>query len=186
MLCTMVITSAQAYSLESYRLMDDLTYIPYEGFSSSSIRQFNDALYTWNKELPNGPKMKRSTETHNSTPEFIEKDGKNYIYRLPEFDSNSPYVARNRVSKKFMGFGKHSRVEESDINFDVNYKFANSGKPGYYDVQSVFLHEAGHTLGLDHSSSSDAVMYEKATLGGEKRILTMDDKRGLEKAYNKK
>lgn len=184
MLCTIVVTSAQAYSLNNWRLVDDLKYVPYEGFSSSSISQFNDALYTWNKELPNGPQMRRSTKTHNSTPHFIEEDGKNYIYRLPEFDSNSPYVATNRVLTESMGFGKPKRVVESDINFDVNKKFANSGKPGYYDVQSIFLHEAGHTLGLDHSSSSDAVMYKEATLGGEKRILTIDDRRGLEKAYS--
>lgn len=181
----MFITNAQAYGLEKYRLKENLTYIPYSGFSSASIEQFNDALYTWNKELPDGPKMKRSTKTHDSSPEVIEKDGKNFIYRLPEFDSNSNYVAANRIVSKSDGLGKTKRVVESDINFDVNKKFANSGKTGCYDVQTVFLHEAGHTLGLkDIKSPTKAVMYYKATTGKERRSLSADDKNGLSDAYD--
>jgi len=41
------------------------------------------------------------------------------------------------------------------------------------DLDTVALHEAGHTLGLDHSDDASSVMY--AFYGGALRTLTDDD-----------
>lgn len=177
-------TTAQAYRLFDYRLKSSLVYVPYSGFAELTRQQFNDALYVWNCELPNGITMTRSVSTHNSAPDVIPQDGRNYIYRLPELDANNSYIAQNRVIDDGKWLGTPA-VVESDINFNVNKKFANSAKAGCYDVQTVFLHETGHTLGLDDISSPKlAVMYKAGQTGMERRSLHSDDRNGLAEAYD--
>jgi hypothetical protein len=50
-----------------------------------------------------------------------------------------------------------------------------------YDIESVALHEFGHTLGLDHSTVYQAVMYAYYT--GVKQTLSSDDSAGLAAVY---
>ncbi len=51
---------------------------------------------------------------------------------------------------------------------------------GTVDLQNIITHEAGHFLGLGHSSLTNACMYGKAKLGEtSKRFLARDDEDGL-------
>jgi hypothetical protein len=55
-----------------------------------------------------------------------------------------------------------------------------------YDVQNTVTHEAGHTLGLDHSTDTTATMYAFAPIGEtRKRILYADDLDGICAIYPK-
>lgn len=74
-------------------------------------------------------------------------------------------------------------VLESDINFNMCHKFANVAVSDHYDVFSVFLHESGHTVGLEHSQYGIAVMWYEAPLGYTKRGLTFDERNGLARIY---
>ncbi len=62
------------------------------------------------------------------------------------------------------------------MNVDANWKVSND-----YDIMTVALHEMGHSLGLDHSTISQAVM--NATYTGMKQSLTSDDVSGMRSVY---
>jgi hypothetical protein len=74
---------------------------------------------------------------------------------------------------------------------DNNYSIAgdvtfNTGQPfnigSTYDLFSVAVHEMGHALGMDHSSSSTAVMY--ATYTSTRTGLSSDDIAGIRSIYS--
>jgi uncharacterized protein (TIGR03382 family) len=55
-----------------------------------------------------------------------------------------------------------------------------------YDVQNTVTHEAGHTMGLGHSTDPNATMYAFAPNGDtSKRILHPDDVKGICEIYPK-
>ena len=70
-----------------------------------------------------------------------------------------------------------------DADVEVNgegFVFSTSVPTQVMDIHNTMAHEAGHTLGLDHSSSRDATMWEDADSGEtKKRDLTQDDIDGL-------
>lgn len=68
---------------------------------------------------------------------------------------------------------------DADIQFNnVGFQWSLDGRRGTVDTQSIAVHEEGHFLGLNHSSSFSAVMYA-AYPGGIKRTLTSDDINGV-------
>jgi len=68
-----------------------------------------------------------------------------------------------------------------DLHFDDAETWTRNLPPTGVDLDTVALHEAGHTLGLDHSSDTSAVMY--AFYGGARRTLTNDDIAGIRSVY---
>ncbi|KAK1387317.1 Metalloendoproteinase 1 [Heracleum sosnowskyi] len=54
---------------------------------------------------------------------------------------------------------------------------------GYYDLETVALHEIGHLIGLGHSSIEDAIMYPSIPSGVVKDLHD-DDVRGIKALYN--
>jgi hypothetical protein len=65
---------------------------------------------------------------------------------------------------------------------DIRLNSAAGFGAGGYDLYTVLLHEAGHALGLDHSSSATAVMYP--SYNGVKKALTSDDVSGIRNLYS--
>jgi Matrixin len=59
-------------------------------------------------------------------------------------------------------------VMNSGITWNIN---------STYDLQTVAIHEIGHALGLDHSTLTNAVMYE--FYNGAKQNLSSDDVAGI-------
>ncbi|WP_435010524.1 matrixin family metalloprotease [Tundrisphaera lichenicola] len=67
-----------------------------------------------------------------------------------------------------------------DIFFNTSQSWQINGKT--YDLMSVALHEFGHSLGLDHSRTTSAVMWPSYT--GAKQVLNTDDINGIRSIYN--
>ena len=74
---------------------------------------------------------------------------------------------------------------ESDQRYNQNTTFSNVGASGAYDYQSVATHESGHTIGLGHANSSDALTMYYAIGAGETkaRSLAKGDVMGMRARY---
>ena len=86
-------------------------------------------------------------------------------------------VAANQVS---------GEIIDTDILVNARDKkfCATDCKSNEYDLQSTITHEAGHMLGLDHSSVNGATMVLQGNPGEEyMRTLSADDIEGVCRAY---
>lgn len=73
------------------------------------------------------------------------------------------------------------------LHFDGSEQWSTATPTMYQtDLESVALHEIGHTLGLGHSSDVDAVMYAYINQGDVKRELQQDDINGIQALYPSK
>ncbi|GMI98184.1 hypothetical protein like AT4G16640 [Hibiscus trionum] len=77
--------------------------------------------------------------------------------------------------------------EDGRLHYNANWGWTfdptKKGEKRKVDVQSIGVHEIGHTLGLDHSADKSAVMYPYFAPGMKKRDLTDDDKKGIKALY---
>jgi hypothetical protein len=68
-----------------------------------------------------------------------------------------------------------------DLHFDDAEAWTRNLPPTGTDLDTVALHEGGHTLGLDHSADNTAVMFAFYAAG--RRTLTPDDISGIRSVY---
>jgi MYXO-CTERM domain-containing protein len=69
----------------------------------------------------------------------------------------------------------NGQVTDGDIEMNNNHPWKVGGNANALDVESITVHEAGHFLGLDHSSPTSAIMYATYPYGSIKRTLTQTD-----------
>ncbi|MGY5150985.1 MAG: matrixin family metalloprotease [Candidatus Nitrosopumilus sp. bin_6a] len=63
-------------------------------------------------------------------------------------------------------------IDESDMALNTNFNWSTDGV-SHYDVETVFLHENGHAVGIGHSEDISAIMYP--SYQNVNRILEQDD-----------
>ena len=162
---------AFAYSLTGAKLVNGIHYYYHQDFGSLTISQMKSACTTINNEIGRSVLTISDIWVHNlfDCPNF---DGVSRIYR-DTLGTETNYLAINFWNLPI------GPVSESDVVINASHPFANSAQPGKYDVWSVFLHEMGHTVGLNHSAQTSAVMYAHTSPGVAKRALTQDDKNGI-------
>jgi hypothetical protein len=76
-------------------------------------------------------------------------------------------------------------ITETDQRYNQDMTFSNVGAAGAYDYQSVGTHESGHSIGLTHANSSDALTMYYAVRAGTTyaRSLARGDVMGLRAMY---
>ena len=88
------------------------------------------------------------------------------MYRV-RAGTNGTYVAQMTPGE---GAGL---LTSADIAINMSFQWANSAQPGKYDFWTVFMHEAGHVVGIaDNDILPNSVMYGVARLNHTRRSLT--------------
>ncbi|MFC1892860.1 matrixin family metalloprotease [Chloroflexota bacterium] len=101
---------------------------------------------------------------------------------LQYYDYNND-VAWMRLPGNILGVTWYSTIiDEADMALNTRFPWSVDGTPGTYDIETVFLHENGHVVGLGHSDVAEAVMY---TSYQEVRCsLASDDEEGATYLYD--
>ena len=75
----------------------------------------------------------------------------------------------------------NTKTVEADMAMNTKFSWSIDSPNTGIDVETVFLHENGHVVGLGHSDISDAVMF--ASYQGVRTDLHSDDICGIKKLY---
>jgi hypothetical protein len=96
----------------------------------------------------------------------LDQDGANVIGF-----SARPDLERTLASTSFLVDTRNGEILEADIFFNSSFQWsvAPGGEAGRFDVQSIATHEAGHLLGLGHSSLGET---EARPTGGRRLIAS--------------
>jgi Matrixin len=99
------------------------------------------------------------------------------------FDGNND-VGWAGLSGNTLGVTWYSTsIDEADMAMNTRFAWSTGcvQQPNRIDMQTVFLHENGHVAGLDHSSSTSAVMYPSYQTA--RCTLAADDRAGIAALY---
>ncbi len=140
----------------------------YVNASSARITEINAAAGSWSNAGANFAFNYRGTHSRSGGPLY---NGTNEIMWRDLGTNNALAIASIWVAG--------NTIMEADMSFNTRYNWSTSGS--IYDVQTVALHEFGHWVGLDHSSTFGSIMYYQYK--GTQRSLHQDDIAGIRYIY---
>ena len=97
-----------------------------------------------------------------------------------KFDGNNDVAWLRLSSSNTLGVA-WSGTSTDEVDIALNTKFTWNTNGNDYDVETVYLHENGHALGLGHSTVVGAVM--EPVYDGVRRSLHSDDVAGITTLY---
>jgi len=98
-----------------------------------------------------------------------------------KFDGNNDVAWLRLSSSTTLGVTwSGTSTDEADVALNTNFPWATDGVNNF-DVETVYLHENGHVVGLGHSAYITAIMYP--SYQGPNRILQQDDIDGITYLY---
>lgn len=151
----------------SFKLNSAFSQLSKDGFSAACAKWNGAAGYSL---------LSKSSQNSTTTGTFPKNNGENTVYRYERGGYPPGQSWAYRATDAATG---KEYVVEGDIVINISCPFANSLNPpsGYYDTETVMLHELGHILSLAHPSDSyrgDTVMMASHA-GTSKRNLTQID-----------
>ncbi|HYU31336.1 MAG TPA: matrixin family metalloprotease [Thermoanaerobaculia bacterium] len=159
----------------------------------ATIAAFNVALQAWDDDGGTNIRYTYAGTTSASTG-FRDPDNSNTIlFEDPgdnasegSFDCGSGGVIAvggpwfDDSTRAYKGKAYHQAVEADIVTNDGTSCFFDNNPKA---AEEVFAHELGHTLGLGHSQTRDALMYARAHDDGRGARLTADDRAGIAELY---
>jgi predicted Zn-dependent protease len=96
-----------------------------------------------------------------------------------------------RLGRARVIFDSTGRILEGDLAINPRVSFSTDGTSNTYDLESTFVHELGHLLGLDHSGVVGATMQPRQGLNfidpaHTMRTLSDDDLAGIRSIYGQR
>jgi hypothetical protein len=135
-------------------------YMTGEGLSASNVkRAIEAASNTWDAGTNQNLFADTNLVTLSPSVKADTYDGKNTVAWKP-FGAGALAYARTWYRGTKVG-GYYSALE-SDINMNTGYSWSTTGSGSKIDVQSVALHEMGHSIGLGD-------LYGKSQFANDKR-----------------
>jgi hypothetical protein len=136
-----------------------------------------------------------------SASQLVGQDGVSLITIAPE--NASQFSIPDQPSRARVFFDASGGITEADIAVNPNVArrdpatgslvasfFSTDGADGSYDLESTFVHEIGHMLGLEHSGVIGATMQPRQGTNGTNnlpnvttRTLSSDDISGIRAVY---
>ena len=152
-----------------------------EGLSAIAVQKaITDAATTWDDATNQNLFADSNTVTLDPWVPGDGYNGKNTVNFKP-YSGNCIAYTRSWFSMAKVD-GYYS-TKESDLTFNTGYTWRTDGSYSGIDVQSVALHELGHTLGLNDLYNKAAFVNDKRQVmnsyTGVKRTLGNGDKTGL-------
>ena len=159
----------------------------------ASVGAFNVALQTWDDDAGTNIRYSYAGTTGAATG-FRDTDGVNTIlFEDPgdtgdpgPFDCGSGGVIAvggpwfDGSTRTYQGRTFHPAIEADIVTNDGTSCFFQSNPRA---AEEVFAHELGHTLGLGHSQTRDALMYARAHDDGRGARLDADDRAAVAELY---
>jgi len=97
-------------------------------------------------------------------------------------DGNNDVAWMSIKNKNTLGVTWYSTsADEADMALNTNFSWSTTGISGTFDVETVYLHENGHVLGLGHSDVQGSIM--EAVYDGIRQSLHQDDICGIQTIY---
>jgi hypothetical protein len=163
-------------------LRDD-AYLHNEGLDPTvSKNAIVSAAQTWEGATSQNLFADTNTVEITKTKSADKYDGSNVIAFKPFSNTIKSALAYSRTYYTYTKVGGYYSAKESDLCFNTLYDWDTSGKGNKCDLQSVAIHELGHTLGLGDLYTDPAFSGDKMqTMGyytGVKRALGNGDKTG--------
>jgi predicted Zn-dependent protease len=98
---------------------------------------------------------------------------------------------QQRLGRTRVIFDSAGRILEADLAINPRVSFSTDGTSNTYDLESTFVHELGHLLGLDHSGIVGASMQPRQGLNFidpsvTMRTLSDDDLAGIRSIYGQR
>ncbi len=121
------------------------------------------------------------TDGGNTNSTSVIYDGNNIIF-WGNIDGAGGTLARNT----YWYYPNTGTIIESDIEFDDGEDWSLNPESGEFDVETVTLHELGHTFNFYdyyHPDDASKVMYGYSSYGSIKRSITDSEKDGAKAIY---
>jgi poly(3-hydroxybutyrate) depolymerase len=161
-------------------------YLTGERLSTSAVQNaVATAANTWDAATNQNIFADSNLVTASTTVSADKYDRNNVVAWKPV---SSSALAYSRTWFNYNKVDGYNTALESDIVFNTGYTWRTDGLNGGIDVQSVALHELGHTLGLGDlygkSQFSDDTRQVMHYYNGVKRTLGNGDSAGIWKLYH--